>query len=69
MGQPKVVLADEPTGNLDSKNGSVIMDLLKRLNKEIGQTFVVVSHDATFRHIADKTVYMRDGYIERIEQK
>jgi len=58
---PSVILADEPTGNLDTKNGDEIMDLLESLNKDFGVTVVVVTHE---KDIADRTrrqIYMRDG--------
>ncbi len=64
--EPKVVLADEPTGNLDSKTSAGIAELFKRLNEEHGQTFVVISHDDMFHEYADRVVYMRDGRIEKV---
>ncbi|MGI6344251.1 MAG: ABC transporter ATP-binding protein [Bacillota bacterium] len=67
--RPDLVLGDEPTGNLDSKNGQMIKDLLRRLNQEMGQTFILVSHDATFRRLANRVIYMSDGEIDRIEVK
>ncbi len=59
---PEVVLADEPTGNLDTKSGKIIMDLFKRLNKE-GKTVVVVTHDPQIANYADRIAVMRDGKI------
>ncbi|MFH0979170.1 MAG: ABC transporter ATP-binding protein [Candidatus Woesearchaeota archaeon] len=57
---PEVILADEPTGNLDSKTGIVVMDFLKKLNKE-GKTIVMVSHDPTKTKYADRIIYLKDG--------
>jgi len=67
--EPAVVLADEPTGNLDSRNSEDIMELFRRFNLEKGQTFVVVSHDPSFAEYADVVVTMRDGEIEAIEKR
>jgi putative ABC transport system ATP-binding protein len=61
---PAIVWADEPTGNLDSENSEEIMDLLTRLNKEQGQTFVIVTHSLEVGKRADRIVTMRDGVIE-----
>ncbi len=60
---PAVVLADEPTGNLDSKNSGEIMELFRRFNLEKKQTFVVVSHDPGFAKYADRVVLMHDGEV------
>ncbi len=65
--QPKVVLADEPTGNLDRKNGLEVIKLFKRFNKERGQTFIVVTHDQSFAEFADRVVHMEDGRILKVE--
>lgn len=61
---PAIVWADEPTGNLDSENSEDIMDLLTRLNKEQGQTFVIVTHAIEVGKRADRIINMRDGVIE-----
>lgn len=61
---PAIVWADEPTGNLDSENSAEIMDLLTRMNKEHGQTFVIVTHSLEVGEKADRVVTMRDGVIE-----
>jgi len=66
---PAIVLADEPTGNLDSKNSADIMDLFRRLNREKKQTFVVVSHDPGFGEYADMVVHMRDGEVGSVETR
>jgi putative ABC transport system ATP-binding protein len=62
---PKVVLADEPTGNLDSTSGSEVMAILERLNSERGVAVVLVTHDHEIAARARRQVYFRDGLIER----
>ncbi len=62
INKPKVVLADEPTGNLDSSTSDAIMDLLKELNRE-GQTIVMVTHEAEIADNAQRQIFMRDGKI------
>ena len=64
VNEPTIVWADEPTGALDSETSGEIMDLLVRLNREKGQTFVLVTHDASVAARAHRTVRMRDGLIE-----
>jgi len=60
---PDVILADEPTGNLDSKTGRIVMDFLKDLNKKEGKTIVMVTHDAELAKHADRIAYLKDGVI------
>jgi putative ABC transport system ATP-binding protein len=60
---PAIVLADEPTGNLDSKTGEEILALLRRSCDELGQTIVVVTHDAKAASFADRAVFLMDGSI------
>tara|TARA_Y100000310_G_C20632954_1_gene789604 strand:- start:236 stop:922 length:687 start_codon:yes stop_codon:yes gene_type:complete len=60
---PDVVLADEPTGNLDSKTGRQIMDLLKRLNKEEGKTIIMITHDSSLAREAERIIKLKDGLI------
>jgi putative ABC transport system ATP-binding protein len=62
VGQPAVLLADEPTGNLDSKNGEAVMELLRELHRA-GSTIVMVTHDARFARHADRAVHLFDGRI------
>ncbi len=59
--QPELVLADEPTGNLDSRSSAQILDLLRDLNDTEGQTLVIVTHDAGAAAIAERVVFLRDG--------
>ena len=58
---PKILLADEPTGNLDSKNEKIIMDLFKKLNKELGLTIILVTHNKDFAKISNKCYTLKDG--------
>jgi len=66
---PAIILADEPTGNLDLKTGKEIIDLLRRLNKEQGVTIISATHDLKMLDISDRIVWIRDGDIERIEER
>lgn len=61
--EPDVILADEPTGNLDSKTGGTVMDFLKKLHKEKGTTIVMVTHDEDVAKHADRQELLRDGQI------
>ncbi len=61
--QPAIVLADEPTGNLDSKTGTAIMELLRRSRDELQQTIIIVTHDPRAAAYADRVVFLRDGQI------
>ena len=61
--RPKVLLADEPTGSLDSASGHAIMDILQRANRDDGQTIVMITHSAELAGFADRTVYMQDGIL------
>lgn len=62
VGNPAILLVDEPTGNLDSKNGDAVMNLLKMLNKQ-GSTICMVTHDARYASIASKHMHLLDGEI------
>lgn len=67
VNEPKIILADEPTGNLDSKSGKMIIDLLMKINKEKGTTLVVVTHDIELASLAERIVKLEDGKI--VEEK
>ena len=67
MNSPAIVLADEPTGNLDSKNSQEIVELLKLSNKQYGQTLIVVTHDESIALQADRIISIEDGKIARDE--
>ena len=67
MNAPAVVLADEPTGNLDSRNSQEIVELLKRSNRDFGQTLIVITHDESIALQADRILAIEDGRIIRDE--
>ncbi|HIF09440.1 MAG TPA: ABC transporter ATP-binding protein [Sneathiellales bacterium] len=67
VNNPAIVWADEPTGDLDSKTASDIMDLMQELNREQQQTFVIVTHDRSVAVRCNRTIHMNDGEIEREE--
>jgi putative ABC transport system ATP-binding protein len=60
---PPVILADEPTGNLDSKTGKEVMSFLRELNEKQGKTIVLVTHDDVLAHVADRIEFLKDGVI------
>jgi ABC-type lipoprotein export system ATPase subunit len=61
---PKLLLADEPTGNLDTASGNIVLDLFDRLHRERGMTLVVITHDSEVAARAERTVLLRDGQIQ-----
>lgn len=63
VNKPAIVWADEPTGDLDSKTSQEIMDLMRRLNRENGQTFVIVTHSEEIGEQCDRVVWMKDGLV------
>lgn len=60
---PKIIFADEPTGNLDSKNGAEIIKLLSELNQDFGVTVVIVTHEEQIARLAKRQLFIRDGYL------
>ena len=68
MNAPAVVLADEPTGNLDSRNSQEIVELLKLSNRKYGQTLIVITHDENIALQADRIIAVEDGHITRDER-
>jgi putative ABC transport system ATP-binding protein len=68
INDPAIILADEPTGNLDSKSGGEIMDLLKLSNKNFNQTLIVITHDENIALQADRIITISDGHILRDEE-
>jgi len=68
INDPKIVLADEPTGNLDTTTGWEIVRLMKNLNEEKGQTFVVVTHDQGVAETAHRMIYLKDGVIQGVKK-
>jgi lipoprotein-releasing system ATP-binding protein len=65
MNSPRILFADEPTGNLDAETGRQIMDVLEKLHRDRGQTIVMVTHDRTLAREADRTLVLKDGKLER----
>lgn len=63
INDPQVVLADEPTGNLDSKSGKIVIDSLKRINEELGKTVIMVTHDPQMASFCDRIILLKDGVI------
>ena len=68
MNQPKVLFADEPTGNLDAETGKQIMAVLETLHRERGQTIVMVTHDRSIAKKADRVLVLKDGKLERPQE-
>jgi putative ABC transport system ATP-binding protein len=67
VNNPSIILADEPTGNLDTKSGDEIMNLLLELNRTQGTTLLIVTHDPEVATVAERIIYLRDGLIENQE--
>lgn len=65
--EPRYIFADEPTGNLDTQNGSIVMDLLKQANRDRGATIVLVTHDPDFAAMAGREIKLVDGRIDKGE--
>jgi putative ABC transport system ATP-binding protein len=65
INRPAIVLADEPTGNLDSENSEIVLKMLAQLNRELRQTIVMITHNPEAAAVAGRTVHMRDGQIVR----
>ena len=68
MNAPEIVLADEPTGNLDSKNSREIVELLKLSNRKYNQTLIVITHDEQIALQADRVIAIEDGRITKDER-
>ncbi|MCJ7703644.1 MAG: ABC transporter ATP-binding protein, partial [Anaerolineales bacterium] len=64
VNNPSIVMADEPTGNLDTQSGDELMELLLNLNKERGTTLIIVTHDPEISALTQRVVYIRDGVVE-----
>jgi putative ABC transport system ATP-binding protein len=69
VNKPRIILADEPTGNLDSNTGQEIIDYMKTLNEETGTTIITVTHDDKMLSVADRMAWIRDGRLERIANR
>ena len=68
VNSPPILMADEPTGNLDSKTGTEIMDLFKTLNKE-GQTIIMVTHNPENTAYSTRTIFLKDGRVDGNDSK
>jgi len=63
INEPKIILADEPTGNLDTQNSEIVLSMLSQLNKELGQTIIMITHNPEAAAYSSRVVHMRDGVI------
>ena len=63
INNPKIIMCDEPTGNLDSKNTTIVFDIFKQIASEFGQTIIAVTHDKDFAKASDRTIELSDGQI------
>lgn len=63
INRPAIILADEPTGNLDSENSTIVLDMLQKLNRELNQTIVMITHNPEAAAVASRMIEMRDGMI------
>jgi putative ABC transport system ATP-binding protein len=64
VNNPSIILADEPTGNLDTKTGQIVLNTFKELNKKEGHTIILITHEMEVAKFADRVIYIRDGKIE-----
>lgn len=72
VNEPSIILADEPTGNLDTKTGEIVLDTFQRLNHELGRTIVLITHERYVAEHANRIIHIRDGEItqdERVSQR
>jgi putative ABC transport system ATP-binding protein len=67
MNNPSIILADEPTGNLDTKTGNEVFNLLKMLSNKYDRTIIMVTHNSELAIKTDRIIYLKDGEIEREE--
>ncbi len=65
VNQPAIILADEPTGNLDTENSAIVLDMFQKLNRQMNQTIVMITHNPEAAAVASRTIEMRDGHIVR----
>jgi lipoprotein-releasing system ATP-binding protein len=63
INEPKIIMCDEPTGNLDTKNTAIVLDIFKQISKELQQTIITVTHDNDFAKASDRIIEMQDGRI------
>ena len=69
VNEPMLLLADEPTGNLDSARSQEVLQMLRRFNRERGQTLLLVTHDSEVGETCDRIIHMRDGLVDGVEQR
>ncbi|MCC0683296.1 ABC transporter ATP-binding protein [Clostridioides sp. ZZV14-6345] len=67
--RPAIILADEPTGNLDSKTSDEVMSILKSMSKKYSQTLVMITHDGSIAQMADRVVFIEDGRVSKVGDK
>jgi putative ABC transport system ATP-binding protein len=65
--RPEVLLCDEPTGALDYQTGKLVLEVIERINRELGTTAIVITHNAAIAGMADRVIHLGDGHIQRIE--
>lgn len=66
--QPKIVLADEPTGNLDSRSGNEVFNIMREMNRENGVAFIMVTHDDRLAQVADRILMIEDGWVHEVDK-
>ncbi|MFN8887532.1 MAG: ATP-binding cassette domain-containing protein, partial [Cyclobacteriaceae bacterium] len=69
INNPQIIMCDEPTGNLDSKNTQIVFDIFKQIAHEYGQTIIAVTHDNDFAKASDRTIELADGKITNLDKK
>jgi putative ABC transport system ATP-binding protein len=68
INRPAIILADEPTGNLDSENSGIVLRMLRQSNQELGQTILMITHNPEAATVGDRIIHMRDGQIVKPDQ-
>ena len=69
INDPAIIMGDEPTGNLDSKNAQIVFDIFKQLSEQFGQTIIAVTHDQDFAQASDRTIELADGKILSLDKQ
>ncbi len=65
INQPKILFADEPTASLDAASAKVVLELFQQLNRELGQTIVMVTHEPEDKRYVDRVIWLKDGLVEK----